>query len=118
MANDMQGEVRFAALGREWTMKFGTRAMREVESETGRSIMFLGRDMNDPERGGFRLLSTLFLACLRHHHSTITADECDAIIDDIGNLETASDLISRAISRGKPASKGESGENPQMAAAE
>ncbi len=101
MANDIRGEVGFKALETDWTLKLGNTAIRHVENETGKSFPQIGKELSNEQTASISLLTQVFHAALMRHHSELSLEQCDDIIDDIGH-EKAGTLIGKAFQLMQP----------------
>ncbi|MEF2551989.1 hypothetical protein VQ042_11560 [Aurantimonas sp. A2-1-M11] len=108
MANDLRGEVEFDALGKKWTMRLGNGAVRSIEAKTGLAFPAIGKALGDEETARIELFTTVFMGSLQGRHPDITMEDCDDIIDDIGQ-EHAGVLIGQAFERMQPKAKDQKG---------
>ncbi len=115
MANEQRGEVSFEASGKTWTMKFGTTAMCEIESATGKNITEIGKVLSDPNTATITLMRAVFWGSLQHKHEGISLKACGDLMDDIGVSRTG-ELIGEAFQAAFPSKKADD-ENPRKATA-
>lgn len=111
---DFTGEVEFQALGKTWTLKMGTKAMRKIEGATGKPMPLIGKELADEDKASIDLVTKVFWGALQHHHPDVSLDDCDDIIDDIG-LGKIGPLINDAFEAAQPKQGG--GARPQKATA-
>ena len=116
MANEHRGEVSFEASGKTWTMKFGTTAMCEIESVTGKNITEIGRELSNPDTATITLMRAVFWGSLQHKHEGIGLKECGELMDDVGVSRTG-ELIGQAFQAAFPTRKAGGDENPRKATA-
>jgi len=65
---DFTGDVEFQALGKAWTLKMGTKAMRKIEGATGKPMPVIGRELSNEETASIDLVTKVFWGALQHHH--------------------------------------------------
>lgn len=117
MANDIRGEVAFQALGRDWTLKLGNGAVRDIEASTGKPFPQVGKDLADEATASISLLTLVFCAALKKQHPDINMNVCDDIIDEIGH-EQAGTLLGQAFLLMQPQGKGGADARPRKATAQ
>ena len=116
MANDIRGEVSFAALGQTWTMKLGNGAVRHIENETGKPFAQVGAELSDETKASITLLTQVFCAALQRHHPGVTVEDCDDIIDEIGHQKVG-ELLGEAVQLMQPKAAKGGAERPRKATA-
>ncbi|MBT9134778.1 MAG: hypothetical protein DDT38_01520 [Firmicutes bacterium] len=89
----MNTGTKFIALDREYTLYFDNRAFRQTEKIMGHSL----GAMTD----GIGNLTVLMHAGLSRHHSSITLENVDDIIDDIG-YEKVAEILGEAMAASPP----------------
>lgn len=111
MAHD--GMITFDAAGKRYSAVFGFKAMKTVEAHydlpffqalQGAMPSLAPEDANDPAKvaaagASIRMtdVSKLFEAALSRHHSDMTEDQVDDLIDEIG-IERAGEILGQAVS--------------------
>lgn len=97
MANDVRGEVKLAALGKDYTLKLSTNAICKVEGELHKSIIAI--------MGEIDWISTrrvLLWAALQAHHADIPLETVGLLMDDAGQAKTV-EALTAAFNRAFPA---------------
>ncbi|MGF7161287.1 hypothetical protein FHS85_002922 [Rhodoligotrophos appendicifer] len=102
MANPVRGEVGFDVEGREYTLRFSTNALCELEAETGLNANKIVGQMQDPDGVSLRLLRAIIWAGLIDHHQGIKVADAGVIVDRIG-IAKAGELIGKAFTAAFPA---------------
>lgn len=98
MANKQVGEVSFQAGDETYTLRLGSWAIAELESETGRPILDIATEMEDPAKRRMHTMIAVFCAALRQHHPDVDRRQAADIMDraglpfTMGKLEEALNL--------------------------
>jgi len=101
MANPALGEVAFRVAGTEYTLKFSTNSICELEDHLGKGLNVI---VGDLER--VSSVRALLWAGLRSKHSEITLKGAGEIIDRAGMPATV-EAISMALTAAFPAATGD-----------
>lgn len=102
----MSDTVTFDALGQVQQLRLTTSAGRRLEKSVGVPYGKLMKEIED--RIGFDLVVAFFAACLRDGKGVPEA-RAEEIIDEIGGLQAASDMMVRTITAGMPDAAPEEG---------
>ncbi|MDE3797595.1 hypothetical protein I7G59_09675 [Sinorhizobium meliloti] len=115
MTKDFTGEVTFEALGKTWTLKMGTKAMRKIEVVTEKPMPVVGKMLTSEETASIDLMTKVFWGGLITHHPDVTVDDCDDIMDAVGHTR-AGQLIGEAFEAAQAPQSG-GAERPRKATA-
>ena len=99
MANPARGEVALKAGGLEYTLKFSTNAICELEDRLDKGLNTIVANM---ER--VSTVRALLWAGLRAHHPEVTIAGVGEIIDGIG-IAAVTDTLGKALAAAFPAEK-------------
>ncbi|GLQ36752.1 hypothetical protein GCM10007908_03720 [Rhizobium albus] len=105
MKTDFTGDVSFEALGKSYTLKLGTKAMRKIEIAVGKPMPVIGKMLDKEETASIDLVAKVFWGALQHHHPEVSVDDVDDILDAIG-LDQAGPLIGQAFEAAQQPKKG------------
>jgi hypothetical protein len=95
MANKQRGEVGFELDGVNYTLRFSTNAMCELEDATGVPVLQLANSLQDERSVSIKTLRAMFAAGLSDT-SDISIKEAGDIIDGLG-IPRAGELIGQAF---------------------
>lgn len=112
--SDFTGDVEFQALGKTWTLKMGTKAMRKIEAAAKKPMPVIGKELADEDKASIDLITKVFWGALQHHHPDLELDDCDDILDDLG-LANVGPLLNEAFQSAEPKKGGDA--RPQKATA-
>lgn len=98
MANPLKGEVSFTADGVAYTLVFTTNAIIALEDKISLPISRIGELLANI---GAREMRTMFWAALLDRHG-VTEDEAGAIMDAVGGIVPASELVTDALVKAMP----------------
>lgn len=99
MANPALGEVAFKAADAEYTLKFSTNAICELEERLDKGLNTIVANM---ER--LTTVRALLWAGLRAHHPSVTIQQAGEILDGC-SMAYATETIGKALTMAFPAKK-------------
>jgi hypothetical protein len=113
MANPHKGEVSFDANGAAYTLRYSINAICELENETGKGIVALMTELEDPTRMSMTLARQIMWAGLREHHPDITVKAAGELISAAGGLMRFVQVLNTAFAESFGIADGK--ENPPKA---
>lgn len=110
MANRQRGEIGFTADGQDYTLRFSTNALVQIEDkyEVG-ALKYLARlDAwgEDSSAINFKEIRFLFWAGLQDFHEGVTEQQAGFIMGAVGPIDAALSLLTEAISSQFPSNEG------------
>lgn len=112
--NPHKGEVQFSAGGKNYTLRFSIDAICALEGETGRGIVALISELQDPDKMSLRLARQVLWAGLQEHHPELTVKEAGELIPKAGGMLKVMETFGAAFSAAFPQEKDDS-PRPQKA---
>ena len=117
MANKHKGEVTFETDGKNYTLRFSTNAICELEGVLDRSIISISQDLinaeKDPERLRFSTMRAILWAGLREHHPSLTLAEAGDVMTEMGGLAKAVEIIAEGFALAFPEPQANGADRPQ-----
>lgn len=114
MANPHKGEVAFEANGERYVLQFSIDAICALEAETGKGIIGLVAEFQDPDKMSVTLARQILWAGLREHHPELSVKEAGELIPAAGGIAELIKLFGEAFSASFPQPKA-NGSRPQKA---
>lgn len=88
MANKQIGEVTLTTSHGPMTLRFGSYAIAELESELDRPFLSIALELEDAKKRKMRTILACLWAALREHHPGVeTLRDAARIMDDVGFIE-------------------------------
>lgn len=120
MVDRANGEVRFEALGQSYRMVFSINGICALEDAAERSFMEVLAEMDSGAKSGKLRMSDirlLFWAGLVEHHEGLTLVDAGRIVQNIGGLTAAQEMLEKAVAAAFPDddAKGGAPEKPTAA---
>jgi hypothetical protein len=111
MANANRGEVSFEADGKEYTLRFSTNALCELEEKLDTNFIEVAKRLSDQANVRLSLVRAVVWAGLRDRHSEITLEQAGDLISNVGMLkimQLVAKSFERSFSDGKRGGEGAS----------
>lgn len=105
MTENLKGEVRFTALGKDWKMHMTVNGLCALEEAVGVGFQdFLAGFGKSTETGKMRIgdIRRLFWAGLQEHHEDVDLQTAGRMITDLGGIEPAQELLAAAVAAAFP----------------
>jgi hypothetical protein len=108
------GGVSFEANGQTYKLRYSVDAMCALEEVCGgKGIIAIATDLQDPQKVSLTLIRKVIWAGLREHHPEVEVKAAGVLIEQIGGLMKAIELIQRGLEAASPeAKKGDAAEVP------
>jgi hypothetical protein len=101
-ANKFRGEYPLKVGEKTYTLRYGTNALVSLSESLGcKTILEIG-DRLSPDRISFRDVRTLLKVALERHHPEITEADAGELIDEMGGVIIALELIPAVLDAAFP----------------
>lgn len=105
MANREIGEVKLVAKGETYTLRFGSYAIAQMESELGKPMLAIALELEDENKRGMRTLLAALWAALQEHHPETDMRGAGKILDQAGYVP-AGQAIAECLNLAFPETEG------------
>jgi hypothetical protein len=95
MANAHKGELAFQAGGQDYTLRFSANAICELEQQVDRAEADIVASLQGTPR--YSLIRAVLWAGLTGHHPGITLKAAGDIMDALGGLAAAMQIVTRGL---------------------
>lgn len=110
MANKQVGEVKLIAGAATYTLRFGSYAIAQLETELDRPMLDLALELEDESKRRMKTLVAALWAALQEHHPEVDMRRAYSILDDAGFTE-AGQKVAECLNLAFPDAEGGT-ENP------
>lgn len=115
MANKQVGEVKLIAGSATYTLRFGSYAIAQLETELDRPMLDLALELEDESKRRMKTLVAALWAALQEHHPEVDMRRAYSILDDAGFTE-AGQRVAECLNLAFPDAEGEGGNPPNRRA--
>jgi len=116
MANANRGEVSFRVDGKEYTLRYSTNALCELEDKLDLGIHEIAQRLANKETLRLKMVRAVLWAGLRDHHPDLTIEEAGELVSKAGMVDLL-DKVGEAFTRSFGGGEGTEARPPAASAA-